>query len=35
VSLSEATMGVGGIALACLVAIWARMSQAGDHRYRP
>lgn len=32
--LSEATMGVGFVALACLLAIWARMSQAGDHKYR-
>lgn len=32
VNLSEATLGVGGIALACWFAILARMSQAGDHR---
>lgn len=31
-SLSEATQGVGFIAFACLLAIWSRMAQAGDHR---
>ena len=30
-SLSEATMGVGVICLACLIAIYARIAQAAAH----
>jgi hypothetical protein len=33
-SLSEATMGVGFIAGACLLAIWARIAQAADYHRR-
>ena len=32
VSLSNATMGVGSICVACLLAIFARMAQASAHR---
>lgn len=31
ISLSQATSGVGGIAIGCLLAIVARIAQAGHH----